>query len=163
MTRRPLRNERWGFASNCFVCEPKNAAGLAIPFTHDDETATVGAEFTLGDEFSGAPSYVHGGISLAILDEAQGWAAIALGGKFAVTVETSTRFAKPVHVGRSYVVEARVTSQTGRLISTAAEIRRPDAKVCASSTAKFAVLSAAIALDAIGSDVSSEHGAYLKE
>lgn len=162
MTRHPLRNERWGFDSNCFVCEPKNASGLGIPFDHDDEAATVVADFTLGGEFSGAPSYVHGGISLAILDEAQGWAAIAVAGKFAVTVETSTRFAKPVHVGRAYEVEARIVGSTERLIHTSAEIRRPDGTVCASSTATFAVLSAATAIDAIGTDVADDHGEFLR-
>lgn len=162
MARHRLHNERWGFASNCFVCEPKNPGGLAIPFDHDDEAATVVAKFTLDDQFSGAPSYVHGGISLAILDEAQGWAAIAVGGKFAVTVETSTRFAKPVHIGRTYEVEARIEGQTERLIHTSAEIRRPDGVVCASSSATFAVLSAATAADAIGSDVTADHGEYLR-
>jgi len=163
MARHRLHNERWGFSSNCFVCEPNNSGGLAIPFVHDDDAATVVGEFTLGDQFSGAPSYVHGGISLAILDEAQGWAAIALGGKFAVTVATSARFAKPVHIGRTYAVEACVTSQTERLIGTSAEIRRPDGVVCASSTATFAVLSAATAVDAIGADVSADHGEYLRQ
>jgi len=28
-----LTNDRWGFASNCFACEPTNEAGLRIPFS----------------------------------------------------------------------------------------------------------------------------------
>src|SRR3954454_15176547 len=66
VARHRLHNETWGFDSNCFVCEPRNDAGLRIPFDHDDETDTVVAEFTLDDAFSGAPSYVHGGVTLAI-------------------------------------------------------------------------------------------------
>jgi len=167
MGLRRLTNEEWGFESNCFVCEPRNATGLRIPFHHDDDAGTVVAEFTLGNEFSGAPSYVHGGVTLAVLDEAQGWAAIAIGGKFAVTVETNTRFAKPVFVGSTYVVEARVTKQTDRLIHTEAEVRRSggdgsSGKACATSSARFAVLSPATAVDAIGKDVSGEHGDLLR-
>ena len=41
MVTRPLENARWGFESNCFVCEPRNAAGLRIPFEHDDEAGVV--------------------------------------------------------------------------------------------------------------------------
>ena len=94
-----LHNEDWGFASNCFVCEPRNDGGLRIPFHHDSDRDVVVASFTLDDTFSGAPSYVHGGVSLAVLDEAQAWATIAVAGRFAVTTETTTRFLRPVLVG----------------------------------------------------------------
>lgn len=30
MTLVPLENATWGFASNCFVCEPGNADGLGV-------------------------------------------------------------------------------------------------------------------------------------
>ncbi len=163
MARRRLHNEDWGFASNCFVCEPKNASGLRLPFHHDDETATVDATFTLGNEFSGAPSYVHGGVTLAVLDEAQAWATIAVGGKFAVTTETTTRFARPVRVGRPYTVVARVTAQDADHLSTAAEVRNRDGKLCAETTATFAVLGAAQALDALGATPAGRDLAYLKD
>ncbi len=104
-----LENARWGFESNCFVCEPRNDAGLRIPFEHDDEAGVVRATFTLDDRFSGAPTYVHGGVVLSVLDEAMSWATIAIGGVFAVTSETSTRFLRPVRVGRDHAVEARAT------------------------------------------------------
>ncbi len=162
MARHRLRNEAWGFDSNCFVCEPRNAAGLRIPFDHDDEAGTVVAEFTLGSEFSGAPSYVHGGVTLAVLDEAQAWATIAVAGKFAVTVETTTRFEQAVLVGKPYSVEARVIERDADRITTEAEVRRANGTVCAHSSATFAVLSAATAVDAIGVDVSDQHGDYLK-
>ncbi len=168
MTRHRLHNETWGFDSNCFVCEPKNTAGLRIPFDHDDEAGTVVADFTLPEDFSGAPSYVHGGVTLAILDEAQAWATIAVGGKFAVTAETTTRFVGPVRVGRPYRVEARITEQTNRLIRTAAEVRQADragvdGAVCASTTATFAVLSPATAKDAIGTELAGSDRDYVRE
>jgi uncharacterized protein (TIGR00369 family) len=159
---RRLHNEDWGFESSCFVCEPKNERGLAIPFHHDTEADAVVCEFTLGAEFSGAPSYVHGGITLAILDEAMAWATIAVGGKFAVTTETTTRFLRPARVGRTYRVEARVQRQDDEQIVTTAGVLDAKARLCAESVATFSVLSAATAVDAIGTDVSADHGDYLK-
>jgi len=81
---------------------------MRVPFFHDDEMGTVSAEFSLDERFSGAPSYVHGGLVLAILDEAMAWAAIAVAKAFALTRTTTTTFSRPVKVGRSYRVEARI-------------------------------------------------------
>lgn len=159
---RPLHNEDWGFDSNCFVCEPRNSGGLQIPFAHDSTNDTVVASFTLGPRFSGAPSYVHGGVTLAVLDEAMAWATIAVGGKFAVTVETSTRFVRPVLVGKQYVVEAYLRSQNEERIETAAVIRDADGKLCAETTASFAVLGVAQAVRATGADESALDRSYLK-
>ncbi|MGK2948874.1 MAG: PaaI family thioesterase [Acidimicrobiales bacterium] len=150
MALRRLHNEDWGFDTNCFVCEPRNAGGLRIPFHHDDERAAVVATFTLDTTFSGAPSYVHGGVSLAVLDEAQAWATIAVGGKLAVTAETSTRFERPVLVDKTYSVVARLTGQDAERITTQAEILDHKDRVCAASTATFVVLGAAQAVRATG-------------
>src|SRR2546430_2937123 len=73
-----LDNSRWGFGSNCFVCEPGNARGMQVPFSHDTDRGVVFAEFTLGAEYSGAPTYLHGGATLALMDEGMSWATIAL-------------------------------------------------------------------------------------
>lgn len=162
MARRPLTNEAWGFSSNCFVCEPRNASGLRIPFSADDDAGTVVAEFTLDEGFSGAPSYVHGGVTLAILDEAQAWATIALGGRFAVTTETSTRFLRPVRVGRTYRVEARMTASEGETLATTAVVLDDRDRPCAESASTFRALSAALAADALGVDVAgTDDAAYL--
>ncbi len=163
MTRHRLTNEAWGFDSNCFVCEPRNATGLRIPFFHDDESELVVAEFTLDDSFSGAPSYVHGGVTLAVLDEAQAWATIAVCGKFAVTSETTTRFHRPVHVGRTFSVQATVTDQPDGQICTRAELRSQSGKLCAETTAVFAVLSEATAVDAIGADLDTIGREHLRD
>ena len=137
--------------------------GLRIPFFHDDEPTSVVAEFTLDDAFSGAPSYVHGGVTLAVLDEAQAWATIAVGGKFAVTTETATRFHRPVHVGRTFTVEASVTGEPEGQICTRAEVRSQSGKVCAETTAVFAVLSEATAVDAIGADLDTIGREHLRD
>jgi uncharacterized protein (TIGR00369 family) len=162
MATRPLTNERWGFSSNCFVCEPTNAAGLRLAFEHDEDAALVRTTFTLDDRFSGAPSYLHGGVTLAVLDEAMAWATIAVGGRFAVTSETTTRFSHPVRVGRSYTVEATVDESDGESMTTSARVLDDQRRPCATAQATFVVLGAAQATDAIGVDDLGEDASYLK-
>jgi len=159
---RRLHNRDWGFDSNCFVCEPRNDGGLRIPFDHDTVEDTVVASFTLGPRFSGAPSYIHGGVTLAVLDEAMAWATIAVSGKFAVTAETSTRFLRPVLVGQEYRVEARITADGDERIETAAVIRDSSGRACAESTASFSPLGAAQAIEATGADKSALDAAFLR-
>ena len=146
-----LSNERWGFESNCFVCEPRNDTGLRIPFFHDDDTDVVTAELELTDAFSGAPRYVHGGIILAVLDEAMAWATIAIAGSFAVTKTTTTTFTHPVKIGRRYRVEARVTGRETSEITTEGTVLDEKGRLCASAHATFAHLTEAQAVDAVGS------------
>ncbi|HVF32608.1 MAG TPA: hotdog domain-containing protein [Acidimicrobiales bacterium] len=150
MPRRPLTNARWGFTSNCFVCEPANSHGLRLPFFHDDEADAVVADFELGDEFSGAPSYVHGGVVLAVLDEAMAWAAIAIAGQWAVTRTTSTEFERPVRVDRAHQVQASIESTTEREIRAVASIVDAKGRTCATAAAAFTPLGEAQAIDAIG-------------
>ena len=157
-----LHNETWGFDSNCFVCEPKNQLGLRIPFHHDDERDLVVAEFTLGNTFSGAPTLVHGGVSLAILDEAQSWATIAVAKKFAVTGETTSRFHRPVRLDKTYRVEAKVDERSDEKLRTSAAILDHKDRACVESEAIFIVLSEAVAADAIGAPLSEEESKYLR-
>jgi acyl-coenzyme A thioesterase PaaI-like protein len=163
MARHRLLNENWGFDSNCFVCERRNEGGLRIPFAHDDEAGMVVAEFTLDTTYSGAPTFVHGGLTLAILDEAQSWATIAVGGKFAVTAETTSRFLLPVRVGRAYRVEARIADQGPEKIRTTAAVYDYKDRVCVESEATFIVLTDAQAVDAIGTELSDAETSYLRD
>jgi acyl-coenzyme A thioesterase PaaI-like protein len=156
MTVRRLENTRWNFETNCFVCEPANERGLRIPFFHDDEADLVFADYTLGDEFSGAPTYVHGGLTLAVLDEAMAWAAIAVGEKFAVTHEISATFSYPVRVGRPYRVEARLTDQAPDHIRATAAVLDAKARPCVEGESTLVVLSAAQAVDAIGTEATGD-------
>ena len=163
MTVRALTNERWGFESSCFVCEPANPGGLRIPFFHDDAgDGRVFAEFTLDRTFSGAPAYVHGGVTLAILDEAVAWAAIALAGKLAVTHTTSTTFERPVKVGSPYRVEATVSERTVERVGARAQVLDEHGTVRASAVAELVVLGEAHAADAIGAPVTGEVLGFLR-
>lgn len=152
MARERLDNARWAFASNCFVCEAANQAGLRIEFFCDRDRASVVADFALGAAFSGAPRYVHGGLVAAVLDEAMAWAAIALAQRFALTRQLQVAFHRPVHVGRPHTVEARLAPGSGRdgELETTALVLRPDGTACASATARLVVLGEAQAVEATG-------------
>ncbi|MEP7203065.1 MAG: hotdog domain-containing protein [Ilumatobacteraceae bacterium] len=148
MTLVRLTNERWGFRSNCFVCEPTNGVGLRQPFFHDVDAGLVVADIELGDAHSGAPSYVHGGVQLALLDEAMAWAAIAIAGRFAATASFSSEFHHPLKIDRTYRLEASIDGRTAATLSSAARIVDDQGRVRTSAAATLVVLSAAQAIDA---------------
>ena len=158
-----LENSRWGFESNCFVCEAANPAGLGLEFFVDADDQAVVAEFSLDERFSGAPSYVHGGVVLAVLDEAMAWATIALAGSFAVTKETTTRFRAPVQVGGAHRVRAEVEEDRGHELRCRAEVTDRDGALCATASATFVPLGPAQAVDAIGATVTGDDLRYLRD
>lgn len=162
MSLRRLDNRTWGFESRCFVCDSSNDAGLGLQFFADDEAGTVVADFTLDVRFSGTPRYVHGGITLAILDEAMAWAAIALAGRFAVTRTTAARFVRPVELDRPYRVQASVAgpNEDGSL-PTAATVADRSGRVCVEAEAVFVPLSARRARSAIG-EVTGPDGSFVR-
>jgi acyl-coenzyme A thioesterase PaaI-like protein len=157
-----LENSRWGFGTNCFVCEPSNARGLQVPFSHDTDREMVFADFTLGAEFSGAPTYVHGGVTLALVDEGMSWATIALSKKFAFTKQTSATFDWPVRVDRPYRLEVRVVDADERRIVTEAVVLDGKQRPCVTARAEMAVLSEAQAVDAIGVEPGADEQQYLR-
>ena len=158
----PLTNDNWGFTTNCFVCESRNESGLRIPYFHDDDAQLVYAEFELDDRFSGAPTWAHGGVSLAICDEAMAWATIAIHHKWAVTKESAAAFDRPIVIGRRYRCEARIESATDESIATVATITAVEsAKTCVRTTATMSVLSA-VQAPSLGISLTGEHEDYLR-
>ena len=162
MSLRALDSAAFGFPTSCFVCDPDNSRGLRLAFFHDEDAGLVTAEFTLGVEFSGAPQYVHGGVVLAVVDEAMAWAAIALAGQFAVVRETTTTFEHGVRLGEPHRVEARIESQTHRIVQTSARVFNAEAKRCARSKARLVFLTESGARSAIG-DVGDEDTRFLRK
>ncbi len=158
----PLTNDAWGFESSCFVCEPRNAAGLGIPFHHDVGGKCVLADFSLDERFSGAPRYVHGGVLLAILDEAMAWATIAIVGRFAVTKETTSRFEHPVGVGAQHAVRAEIVETSDRLIRTRGMITSADGRRCVTATATFVALDLEQAGAAAGAKITGDAASYTR-
>lgn len=162
MTLERLSNERWGFDSNCFVCEPTNAAGLRQAFYHDTDAHTVVATLELGPEHSGAPAYVHGGVQLALLDEAMAWAAIACAGCFAVTATFRSEFLHPIKVGSIYKLAARITAASGSTVEAQGRIFDDRDRDRTTASCTMVRLTEARALDA-GAAPSAVTRRFLRE
>lgn len=162
MAVRALDPGAWGFPTRCYVCEAGNERGLRIPFSYDEEARIVVAEFTLGPEYSGAPKYVHGGVVLAVLDEAMAWAAIASGGRFAVVRETTTTFEHGVRVGAPHRVEAEVETAGTVRLEASARVVDGTGRRCARARARLVVLSQDAARAAIG-DVQGDDTRFLRK
>jgi uncharacterized protein (TIGR00369 family) len=162
MAIRRLDPQAWGFPTQCYVCDPANDKGLRVPFNFDDETGVVSAEFRLGAEYSGAPKYVHGGIVLAVLDEAMAWAAIAAAGRFAVVRETNTTFEHGVEVGQPHRVEAEVNTIGPVHMEASARVVNADGRRCARARARLVVLTEQAAKAAIGT-VAGDDTRFLRK
>ena len=163
MTRRRLTNDRWGLETNCFVCEARNDAGLQLEVYADDQREVVEADLCLGNEYSGAPAVVHGGISLAVLDEIQAWAVIAFGQQFGVTVETQATFHLPVWVDHPYRVVGEIVGREEDQLLTTGRIVDPDGEVCVASRSTFQAIGEATAVEWSGREVAPEHRRYLRD
>jgi len=161
MAVRALDNTAFGFPAACFVCDQANPAGLRLSFMHDDEAELVRSDFTLGSAFSGAPRFVHGGLVLAILDEAMAWAAIAIAGRFAVSRTSRASFRRPVLVGAPHRVEAVVESSDETSVNARARVLNDQGKKCAEASARLVVLTEDGARTAIGPDLG-DHSGYLR-
>ena len=146
----PLHNDDLGYETNCFVCEQRNEQGLRIPFFHDTDRNMVTADFALSNTYSGAPTVVHGGVCLAVLDEAMAWACIAIGRQWAVTSETTTRFDRAIYVDKPHRVEAEIAEQNDIEIVTVGRIVDMKGRVRAESRATFTVLGEAQLKRAVG-------------
>lgn len=163
MAIEPLTNDLWGFESNCFVCEQRNERGLQVPFHHDTERDVVVAELQLAAHFSGAPSWVHGGLVMAVLDEAMAWAAIAVRHRWAVTKETQCWFDRPVLVDKGYRVEARVVEGDDSALETEASVVSVDTgKVSVRARATMSVVTA-VQAPALGLSLEGDGRGYVAD
>lgn len=90
----------------CFACGPENEIGLRLRFERDGENGVV-ARTQLRPEFQGWQGIAHGGVALALLDEAMAHAAGAAGHR-GVTASLNARFRKAVPLGVPLRIEGRV-------------------------------------------------------
>jgi acyl-coenzyme A thioesterase PaaI-like protein len=131
---------RFGFDGTCFVCGPDNPRGLQVPYFHDTDHDQIVAYVTLDEHHAGAPTYVHGGVTLAIIDDGMAWACIAIAGKFALTKETSTEFEAPVIIDRPYTLEVRIAEQDRGRIITDAALLDSQRRVCVRANAVMSIV-----------------------
>src|SRR5437763_9102150 len=87
----------------CFACGPENEIGMHLKFERNGDEG-VRARATLGDQFQGWRGIAHGGIALALLDEAMAHAA-GYAGYRGVTGSMNARFRKPVPLNAPVEIE----------------------------------------------------------
>jgi len=104
---------------NCFACGPENAQGMHLHFEADGEGVLCRA--TLDAKYQGWRGVVHGGIAMALVDEAMAHAA-GFAGHRGVTASVNVRFRKPVPVGEPILVRGRVTWQRRNVLGVEAQV-----------------------------------------
>ncbi|HTY71313.1 MAG TPA: PaaI family thioesterase [Actinomycetes bacterium] len=106
--------------ARCFACGD-DTAGLAMSVVAG-EGVNVVARFTVTGRHQGAPGLAHGGLLAAAFDEALGSLQWLLQVP-SVTARLQTDFLRPVPVGSTVHIDARVLGRLGRRIWSCAEGR----------------------------------------
>ena len=125
---------------HCFGCGELHPTGLHL-VAHAGADADLTAEFTVTENHQGAPGLAHGGLLSLAFDEALGklmWLIRAP----AVTARLETDFLKPVPMGTTLHITARITGQVNSKVYTAAEGRLggPDGEIAVRAAALFVIV-----------------------
>jgi acyl-coenzyme A thioesterase PaaI-like protein len=125
---------------HCFGCGELHPTGLHL-VAHAGAGADLTAEFTVTENHQGAPGLAHGGLLSLAFDEALGklmWLIRAP----AVTARLETDFLKPVPIGTTIHITARITGQVNRKVYTAAEGRLggADGEIAVKAAALFVIV-----------------------
>lgn len=125
-------------SKNCLVCGLKNPYGLKASF-YELENKELVSVFKPSDMHQSYPGRLHGGITMAILDETIGRAILGRYDEtmWGVTVEFTTSFKKPIPLGTDLRVIGRITSENSRFFEGTGEILLPDGEVAATGKGKY--------------------------
>jgi acyl-CoA hydrolase len=96
----------------------------------------VAATITLAPEFQGWSGIAHGGIAMALLDEAMAHAAGHAGHR-GVTASVGMRFRNPVPLGEPLHLFGRVTWERRTVLGLEADVRNNDGVVLIEGEGKF--------------------------
>lgn len=92
----------------CFGCSRRNPSGLEMEFYTNEKRDVVVSWYSVPGRFSGWGDVVHGGIVSTILDEAMGWACIALAKRLFLSKSIAVEFLRPVRTGKEIRVEGGI-------------------------------------------------------
>jgi uncharacterized protein (TIGR00369 family) len=106
---------------NCFACGPENPVGMHLHFDRAGGGDHVRAMVNLAPQYQGWRGVAHGGIVMALLDEAMAHAA-GFAGHRGVTASVNVRFRKPVPLEAPIEVTGRVTWQRRNVLGVEATI-----------------------------------------
>jgi uncharacterized protein (TIGR00369 family) len=121
---------------NCFACGPENPIGMHVHFDRATDTDGVLARLDLAPVYQGWREIAHGGIVMALLDEAMAHAA-GFAGHRGVTASVNVRFRKPVPLERPIEVRGRVAWQRRNVLGVEASILDADGNLLAQAKGHF--------------------------
>ncbi|RZQ65481.1 PaaI family thioesterase [Amycolatopsis suaedae] len=123
---------------HCFACGDQAESGLRMR-TSVDEGPTVRSRFHVSEAHQGAPGLAHGGLLACAFDEALGMVVGNLLRVPAVTGKLETDFRRPVPVGSTLYIVARLDGIAGRKIYASADghLDAEDGPVAVSARALF--------------------------
>jgi acyl-coenzyme A thioesterase PaaI-like protein len=123
--------------SKCFGCGDDVPGGLRV-ITTVGEGLSVTTEFTVTEHHQGSPGLAHGGLLALAFDEALGSLSWLIGA-IAVTGRLETDYVRPVPVGTTLHIVAKVDGVSGRKIFTSAvgRLDGPEGEVAVKATAIF--------------------------
>ena len=119
----------------CFACGPENRIGLQLVFEEAGEGA-VRARTQLRADFAGWQGIAHGGIALALLDEAMAYAAGSVGFR-GVTASMNTRFRRPVPLETPIEIHGRVEWVRRNVLQLTARVTDAEGAVLAQADGRF--------------------------
>ncbi len=123
----------------CFVCGQDNPHGLRLRCRLEDGRAVL--EHAAREADLGWKTFVHGGIIMALLDEAMAWAAMAAAKRPCVTAEMTARLRRPAMVGMRLRVEGEVREHGSRILTTNGRIVDDQGREVAGASGKFVPMS----------------------
>jgi uncharacterized protein (TIGR00369 family) len=130
---------------NCFACGPANPIGMHVHFDRDDD-GSVSAHVTLASHYQGWRGIAHGGIVMALLDEAMAHAA-GFAGHRGVTATVDVRFRKPVPLEQPIEARGRVVWQRRNVLGVEASVLDAAGNVLAHAAGRFVSLGSLAAAD----------------
>lgn len=133
MERLPLTHIGEGLP--CFICR-HGQGGLGTQFWLVGDH--VEGDWLPDASFEGWPGVMHGGATAALLDEAGGWAMIAVAGRVGFTTRLDIRFHKPVPSGQPARVQGKPVRIEARGGVFESEVRLADGSLAASATVEYA-------------------------
>jgi len=119
----------------CFVCGQDNPHGLRLRCRLDGGHAIL--EHTARDSDLGWKTFIHGGITMSLLDEVMAWAAMVAARRPCVTVEMTTRLRRPALVGMRLRAQGQVSEVRSRLVRAEARLLDQHGVELAAATGKF--------------------------
>jgi acyl-coenzyme A thioesterase PaaI-like protein len=121
---------------NCFACGPDNPIGMRLHFNAGPAGDDVVARTQLAGEYQGWRGIAHGGIVMALLDEAMAHAA-GFAGHRGLTASVNVRFRRPVPLETPIQVRGRVLWQRRNVLGVEGLVLDGDGDVLARAEGSF--------------------------